>query len=110
MDPIINHNKYLSMNSISKTIGLCSLLFLLTGCQTKSTQIETTLLDSVQEVPSTAAVKETLIKRGFKIIDYVDKTSGDTILMQQYFMAILRPVDNPSLSEKELDSLTQLHL
>lgn len=98
------------MNNISKTIGIYCLVILLSSCETKQAQIEPTVLEPIKEVPSTAAIKKALIDNGFKIIDYIDKTSGDTILMQQYYMAFLKPVGNKILPTGKLDSLQQMHL
>ncbi len=32
-------------------------------------------------------IKEKLTSEGYQIFDYVDETSGDTVIMQQYFIA-----------------------
>lgn len=98
------------MDKIRKTIGMFSILTLLTSCQTSPTPIVPTEVDTIKEISSTAAIKQTLIKKGYKIFDYVDEKSGDTILMQQYYMVFLKTGENRSQSKKELDSLQQLHL
>jgi len=54
-------------------------------------------------------IKE-LKANGFEIFDYVDEKTGDTIIMQQYFMAFLKRGPNRSQSKEELDSLQVLHL
>lgn len=89
---------------------MCSLLALLTSCQSSPTPIVPTAVDTIKEISSTAAIKQTLIKKGSKIFDYVDEKSGDTILMQQCYIDFLKTGVNRSQSKKELDSLQQLHL
>ncbi|MEL4308831.1 YciI family protein [Joostella sp. CR20] len=59
---------------------------------------------------STQQLKKQLTENGFQIFDYIDEKSGDTILMQQYFIAFLKRGDNRSQSKSEADSLQKLHL
>jgi uncharacterized protein YciI len=54
--------------------------------------------------------KQELIDQGYEIFDYVDQKTGDTVLMQQYFMAFLKSGPIRSESREEADSLQQLHL
>ena len=62
------------------------------------------------EAPSMAEVREGLKARGFQVFDYVDEESGDTILMQQYYIAFLKSGPNRSQSPEEADSLQALHM
>ncbi|MCM5661841.1 YciI family protein [Galbibacter mesophilus] len=78
---------------------------------------ESTNYDSAAEVPSKTdslpSVKEIKAKldlEGFKTFDYVDEKSGDTILMQQYFIAFLKRGESRSQNKVEADSLQKLHL
>lgn len=59
---------------------------------------------------SIAQQKKELTEKGFQIFDYVDEKTGDTILMQQYFMTFLKTGPNRSQSKEETDSLQKLHL
>lgn len=59
---------------------------------------------------STAALKERLVSEGYQVFDFVDEDSGDTILMQQYFMAFLKSGPIRSQDQAEADSIQQLHL
>ncbi|WP_420571064.1 YciI family protein [Kordia sp.] len=64
-----------------------------------------------QEVKkSPLALKKELVDKGYKIIDYVDPKTKDTVLMQEYFMAFLKKGKNRSQSKKTADSLQRLHL
>ncbi|HET8804415.1 MAG TPA: YciI family protein [Aequorivita sp.] len=63
----------------------------------------------VEKIPI-SQLKEELTKKGFQTFDYVDGKSGDTILMQQYFIAFLKTGKNRSQSKEETDSLQTLHL
>ena len=55
-------------------------------------------------------LKVELTKKGFSTFDYVDTKTGDTILMQQYFLAFLKRGANRSQTKTEADSLQSLHL
>jgi uncharacterized protein YciI len=66
--------------------------------------------DSVVAKESVALLKKQLVENGFEIFDYVDAESGDTILMQQYFIAFLKRGSNRSQSKEEADSLQEMHL
>src|SRR5690606_37076854 len=60
--------------------------------------------------PSAKALKDSLTAKGFKMFDYVDEETKDTILMQQYFMVFLKKGQNRSQSKEEADSLQTLHM
>lgn len=47
---------------------------------------------------------------GYATFDYVDAKTGDTLLMQQYFIAFLKSGPNRSQTQREADSLQELHL
>lgn len=70
--------------------------------------------DGPQPAPSktksVSQLKVELTQKGFKIFDYVDEKTKDTILMQQYFIAFLKNGPNRSQNKEELDSLQALHL
>lgn len=86
------------------------LLVLLVGCLRGPEKIQPSTMETISEVPSTAALKEVLQQKGFEIFDYVDEKTGDTILMQQYFIVFLKRGERRSQSEEELDSLQRMHL
>jgi uncharacterized protein YciI len=62
------------------------------------------------EKKSATVLKQELINKGFKIIDYVDQKTKDTVLMQEYFMAFLKKGKNRTQTKKVADSLQRLHL
>jgi uncharacterized protein YciI len=62
------------------------------------------------EKPSKAAQIEQLKVAGFEIFDMVDEATGDTLIMQQYFMAYLKRGPNRSQTQAEADSLQTLHM
>ena len=80
-------------------------MFLAFGCTERQTSDKPTEADT-----SIAEIKKNLEARGFKTFDYVDEKSGDTIIMQQYFIAFLKRGPNKSRSKEEADSLQALHL
>ncbi|WP_303316790.1 YciI family protein [Flavivirga abyssicola] len=55
-------------------------------------------------------IKEELAAKGFKIFDYVDEKTQDTILMQQYFMAFLKTGPIRGQNEEETALLQEEHL
>ena len=55
-------------------------------------------------------VRKELKSKGFKTYEYVDETTQDTILMQQYFMAILKKSPIHMQNEEENQRLHKLHL
>lgn len=59
---------------------------------------------------SQAELRRELEQRGFQIFDYVDQETGDTVLMQQYFIAFLKRGPVRSQNKEEADSLQRLHL
>ena len=60
--------------------------------------------------PSKAALIHQLKAEGYEIFDMVDETTGDTLIMQQYFMAYLKRGPNRSQTQAEADSLQTLHM
>jgi uncharacterized protein YciI len=60
---------------------------------------------------SSREIKESLEQKGYQTFDYVDESTGDTVLMQQYFMVFLKRGPNRQpVSKEEGDSLQSLHL
>lgn len=47
---------------------------------------------------------------GYDIFEYVDEKCGDTVIMQQYFMAFLKSGPNRNQSEEEAARLQELHM
>lgn len=64
----------------------------------------------VPDEPSVAEIKAELQEKGYQTFDYVDEESGDTLLLQQYFMAFLKKGPHSAGSKEEADSLQLLHL
>ena len=69
--------------------------------------IETVSIDVEKSVND---IKEELTSKGFKIFDYVDKETQDTILMQQYFIAFLKSGSIRNQNEEEAALLQEAHL
>ncbi len=100
------------LSFVLKTFCISSLL-LFSSCQQptkKNTEKETEVKVEEPKKPSTKAIKEKLQKEGFKTFDYVYEESGDTVIMQQYFIAFLKSGPNRSQNKEETDSLQKLHL
>ncbi|MBT0607062.1 YciI family protein [Aequorivita echinoideorum] len=80
------------------------------GCETKIEKEYITEPCPEKVEISAAFQKEKLTDKGYQIFDYVDEKSGDTILMQQYFIAFLKSGPTRCQSKEEADSLQKLHL
>jgi len=100
------------MFSYSFKFFIALTLILHISCKNESRKLNfDTIQPPITEVKLSAkATKEKLLKNGFKIFDYVDEESGDTVIMQQYFIAFLKRGPNRSQNKEEGDSLQKLHL
>lgn len=83
---------------------------ILFGCQTKVKREYFFKPCPEDEKISMAKQKKELAEKGFQTFEYVDDKSGDTILMQQYFIAFLKSGPTRSQTKEEADSLQKLHL
>ncbi|WP_339697716.1 hypothetical protein [uncultured Marixanthomonas sp.] len=97
-------------------ITLVAILIVFCSCNNvKEKEEENTFVEQEAQVleakkESVAQLKENLTNDGYQIFDYVDEKTGDTVLMQQYFIAFLKRGANRSQNKKEADSLQKLHL
>lgn len=66
--------------------------------------------DVLSEKVSISALKEQLKSEGFEIFDYVDEETGDTIIMQQYYIAFLKRGPNRDQTEDEAAKLQEGHM
>lgn len=72
---------------------------------------ETTSIKEDEHIESTVkALKAALIAKGFKIRDFIDEKTKDTILMQQYFIAFLKRGPIIGQNEEEAAHLQAQHL
>jgi uncharacterized protein YciI len=75
-------------------------------------EVKTDLLENdftIENKQSKASQIVKLKEAGYQIFDYVDKESGDTIIMQEYYMAFLKRGPNRNQSKTKADSLQILH-
>jgi uncharacterized protein YciI len=75
--------------------------------------VKTAVLDNdfkLENIASVASRITELKDGGYQIFEYVDEESGDTIIMQEYYMAFLKRGPNRSQSKEEADSLQSLHM
>tara|TARA_R110002072_G_scaffold22615_1_gene79301 strand:- start:128196 stop:128690 length:495 start_codon:yes stop_codon:yes gene_type:complete len=89
-------------------VGFVIILFI--ACEPKIHREYITEPCPEDENVSVAELKTQLTNNGFEIFDYIDEKSGDTIVMQQYFIAFLKSGPNRSQTKAEADSLQTLHL
>ncbi len=94
-----------------KAYSLTFLLF--TACGQNGPDLKRSDINHSPEAPdatSVRSVREDLEQKGYKTFEYVDESSQDTILMQQYFIVFLKRGTTHSATEAERDSLQALHL
>ncbi|GAA3593561.1 hypothetical protein Q4Q39_06215 [Flavivirga amylovorans] len=81
-----------------------------------TSEVKEEQVDSIIEVveepikKTTKQIKEELIAKGFKVFDFVDNKTQDTIIMQQYFMAFLKTGPIRGQNEEETALLQEEHL
>ncbi|NNC49193.1 MAG: hypothetical protein HKO01_01490 [Flaviramulus sp.] len=64
----------------------------------------------IEEVKTVKQIKKELTSKGFKLFDYVDEKTKDTLLIQQYFMAFLKKGPIRGQNEEEAAELQKEHL
>jgi len=115
--------------AMKKIYSLLMIVLLLFSCKKSENSTETTktvediesttnLEDSLTIMPketkmvkkSIAELKAELNAKGYQTFDYIDDSTHDTIIMQQYFIAFLKrgPVRNQN--EEESERIQQEHL
>jgi len=94
-----------------KYVLILCILFSIISCKRENNEvIEEDQIVEVVKGKSIRQINEELIKKGFKTFDFVDETTKDTVLMQQYFIAFLKRGPNRSQNQAEADRLQTLHL
>ncbi|AEH00808.1 YciI family protein [Lacinutrix sp. 5H-3-7-4] len=93
-------------------------LFVLTACNqteksdNKNIEVSSSLKKSLEQKPLLTSKQqlEALKNDGFKVMDYVDEKTKDTVIMQQYFMAFLKSGPIRNQNEEEATRLQKEHL
>lgn len=96
------------MEKIKKSVTLLCVLTVIFGCE-NNTQKPSNLVTKKPN-KSVEEVKAQLKTDGFQVFDYVDEKTGDTVIMQQYFIAFLKKGPNRSQSKEEASDLQKRHL
>lgn len=87
------------------------ILLVMAGMGSCKNEVKQTVEPTLKEIKKTQKqIQEELTAKGFQTFEYVDATTKDTILMQQYFMAFLKSGPTRSQTKAEADSLQTLHL
>jgi len=86
-----------------------TVVFTALSCNSKVNEEEITTKEKNQAISVAAQIAD-LKKQGFQIFDYVDEESGDTVIMQEYYMVFLKSGPNRNQTEEEADSLQGLHM
>ncbi len=96
----------------SRLTGLLVLVLLLvSSCRDNASADSAEDVSAHEDVtPAVSDIRSRLQSEGFQVFDYVDEATGDTILMQQYFIAFLKRGASRSQDPEEADSLQRLHL
>ncbi len=90
-------------------IPFCCLLFLCMSCVQQTPQREYIFTEKEEKKIPIASQIAQLKADGYQIFDYVDEKTGDTVIMQQYFMAFLKSGPNRDQSEEEATKLQEAH-
>jgi len=86
------------------------LLAIIWSCQEKQPTHTHEQGEASETIRKTVAeIKAELDNAGYQTFDYIDE-AGDTIIMQQYFIAFLKAGPNRSQTKEKADSLQILHL
>jgi uncharacterized protein YciI len=94
-----------------KNIILISvLLAFVLACKTETNNKVVPKAATGDQEKTTKQVKEELTSKGYKIFDYVDEKTKDTVIMQQYYIAFLKRGPMRSQSKEAADSLQTLHM
>lgn len=78
----------------------------------KKSAVEASVSPKVEPKKNTTLkeLKEALTAKGFKTFNHIDKTTKDTVLMQQYFMAFLKSGPIRGQNEEESSELQEQHV
>lgn len=95
-----------SIKLIGSVLAFCTAFL---SCQEKPAE-EPQHKQEIAVKPSQAQVIANLKEQGYEIFDYVDEATGDTIIMQQYFIAFLKKGPNRDQPKAQADSLQALHM
>lgn len=92
-------------------ITYLSLFLLCISCaQTENQKEDIPAEQSSMDKKTSVASQITQLKAdGYQIFEYVDEKTGDTVIMQQYFMAFLKSGPNRDQSEDEAAKLQEAH-
>ena len=99
------------MERLNSLVACALLLICSCACNPDKKLSEEAIRTPPEEAePSVQDLRHRLLDQGYEVFEYVDEKSGDTVLMQQYFIAFLKSGPNRSQSKAEADSLQRLHL
>lgn len=88
-----------------------ALMLTVIGCkEIENNKAVSSTINKADSITSVYQLKQELIEQGYELFDYVDPQTGDTLLMQQYFIAFLKKGPVRSQNKNEADSLQTLHL
>ena len=96
--------------SYKKLIYMILSILMISSCSKTKKEAQSNENVSAEKTETVKAQLERLKDEGFETFSYVDEETGDTLVMQQYFMAFLNRGDNRNQSKAEADSLQKLHM
>lgn len=103
---------------VRRTLLLLAVTLIFSACEEQYKQTQDHGHDSKEEVhrhskhseESVAEIKQRLTEEGYQLFDYVDPETGDTLIMQQYFMAFLKRGPERSQDSATTAELQKAHL
>nr|WP_321221445.1 hypothetical protein [uncultured Psychroserpens sp.] len=97
-------------------LRFCAIAIFLLACNDTKQNVDLTqelANEQTNEEPQKISSKqliENLKADGFETFDYIDETTKDTIIMQQYFIAFLKRGKNRDQNEADAKRLQEAHL
>ena len=114
---MVQKTKTLSLCSIKKLfklrfnkLGIFISLLLFSCTTTKKENVEANTIKIDTTRLTSSQIESNLKAKGFKTFSYVDETTKDTVIMQQYFIAFLKSGSNRNQTEEEAKLLQDQHL
>lgn len=96
------------MEKMKRTGFIIVILFAFMACKNQEKDKVVTTQVQKNEL-SVKQIKEKLTSDGYQVFDYVDEKTGDTVIMQQYFIAFLKKGPNRSQPDEEAKKLQVAH-
>ena len=99
---------YQSLQNMGKINNTLLVFLLILGFSCRQREKPMVIIQDQQQ-ESVSELKDRLTDLGYSVFDYVDETTGDTIIMQKYFIAFLKKGPNRNQSQQVAEQLQLRH-